>query len=136
MRWALLLVLSTQAWADIPPENPATLPDLSCAGQFPGAACGKGGECTAKKVRRPDFSNGVPPTWKWTEVLICKGPQPVKPPLVVLFALMFLIATVSLSLRGRGLTPWATTERTRWFAPRTQRTRAGPSSPPRAAPSR
>ena len=125
MRWALLLLLSSQAWADIPPEDPATLPDLSCVGQFPGAACGKGGECTAKKVRRPDFTNGVPPTWKWTEVLICKGPQSVKPPLVVLFGLLLLLVVGATKA-------WATTERTRWFAPRTRRTPAGPSSPPRA----
>lgn len=72
----LVALLSMPAWADVivPPPIP---PDLSCVGRQAGDTCTNGGTCRSQRVRRPDFSKGVPPTWQWTELLVCEQPSSV-----------------------------------------------------------
>lgn len=101
---ALLALVSGVAWADVPPEKPATLPDTSCVGKAAGATCGDGGRCVAQKVRRPDFSKGSPPTWVVTEVLVCEGSKaPAGAPrsLALGMGLGFVALALGLGLRGR-----------------------------------
>jgi hypothetical protein len=72
-RWVLVLALlaASAGWADVP--RPPLRPDLSCVGRPVGAACGQGGRCAKRVVRRPDFSAGGVPTWGDVEVLVCEG---------------------------------------------------------------
>ncbi len=111
MRLGVLTVglLAGVAWADIPPEEPPSLPDTSCVGKAAGASCGDGGRCVAETVRRPDFSKGSPPTWVATQVLVCRGAQvatrDVRPLSATALggAVAFLVVVVAVSLRRRHL---------------------------------
>jgi hypothetical protein len=67
---ALTALLAVPAFADIIPEEVAV-----CRGQAAGAACttpeGHAGTCVETSVTRPDYSGGVPPTYKQVKMLSC-----------------------------------------------------------------
>lgn len=99
-RVAWLLVLSSLAFADIPPDEDGVMPDLSCVGQAVGASCGNGGRCEKLKVRRPDFSNGGVPTWGFTDVMVCRGAKS-NATLLAGVGLAALFSLLALRSRGR-----------------------------------
>ncbi|MFT3707007.1 MAG: hypothetical protein QM817_04990 [Archangium sp.] len=76
--------VASAAWADIPPDDPGTLPNTACVGQPEGSACGAGGRCVKQRVRRPDFSKPGAPTWVWTDVSVCVEPAKFAAVLVLL----------------------------------------------------
>lgn len=99
-RWVLLWTVlgACSAWADVPP--PPVRPDLSCVGRSEGAACGRGGRCEKRLVRRPDFSAGGVPTWGTVEVMICSGSSAIDAP-AVLPALAWAALLAALGLGAR-----------------------------------
>ncbi len=66
----LSLLLAMPALADILPDEVA-----SCQGKGAGTACttpdGEAGTCAKISVTRPDYSNGIPPSYKSVEMLGC-----------------------------------------------------------------
>lgn len=71
MRLILLAaVFAAPAFADIIPQEVA-----SCRGKAAGAACttgeGHAGTCVETAISRPDYSGGVPPTYKPVQMLAC-----------------------------------------------------------------
>lgn len=113
MTRALLLVvlLSGAAWADVPPDEPATLPDTSCVGKQAGDACSGGGTCRAVRVRRPQLAPGaMVPSWGWTEVLVCEQPAAAPSSSARAWlgaALGFLALLLAVSLRRSSRVSWA-----------------------------
>lgn len=70
------VLLTTPSYADIPPDEPPTMPSAECVGKAAGERCGSQGRCEQIHVRRPDFSNGTPPTWRLVPVMICNELPP------------------------------------------------------------
>ncbi|MDX2015177.1 MAG: hypothetical protein SFW67_33600 [Myxococcaceae bacterium] len=68
---AAFVTVGARALADVPPDGPPTMPNTECIGKAVGARCGHEGTCEEVLVRRPDFSNGAPPTWKLVPVMMC-----------------------------------------------------------------
>lgn len=66
----MVAVLAVPAFADIIPEEVAT-----CRNKAAGAACttgeGHAGTCIETSITRPDYSGGVPPTYKQVKMLTC-----------------------------------------------------------------
>lgn len=72
-RLALMSVLlAAPAFADIVPEEVAR-----CSGKTAGAGCttpdGLEGSCVEISVSRPDYSQGVPPTYRNIKMLSCEA---------------------------------------------------------------
>lgn len=106
MKRLLLAVLlaANAAWADIPPQEPATLPDTSCNGKKPGDACNGGGTCRSVRVRRPQLAPGASvPTWAWTQVLVCEKPEEAPssaPRLALAASVLLLLAALFVTRRS------------------------------------
>lgn len=66
----IIALLAAPAFADIITEEVAV-----CRGKSAGAACttgeGQAGTCVETSVTRPDYSGGVPPTYKQVKMLAC-----------------------------------------------------------------
>jgi hypothetical protein len=66
------VLVALPAFGDIIPQDVAL-----CRGKSAGAACvtedGLQGTCTEISISRPDYSGGVPPTYKQTKVLSCQA---------------------------------------------------------------
>jgi hypothetical protein len=66
----LLALVSVPALADILPEEVGV-----CRGKAAGTACttpdGQAGTCAKMFVTRPDYSSGIPPTYRQVEMLGC-----------------------------------------------------------------
>jgi hypothetical protein len=71
----LVVMLSSAAWADIPPRDAS-----GCNGKIEGAACkrddGSEASCAKATCSRNDYSNGPPPTSVSYECLTCSGAPP------------------------------------------------------------
>lgn len=67
---SVLALLALPAFADIVPEEVAV-----CRGKASGAACttpeGHAGTCVESSVTRPDYSTGIPPSYKQVKMLSC-----------------------------------------------------------------
>lgn len=98
----LALGLASPALADIAPDNLA-----GCRGKAAGAACtmddGAAGVCTKTTISRPDYSQGVPPTYKQVEVLLCASSGAT----VARTGLSPLVLGVLLSLLAAGAAWWS-----------------------------
>jgi hypothetical protein len=103
-RGAMLAValLCCGAWADIPPEDPPTLPDTSCVGKQPGAACAGGGRCVEQVVRRPNFTGGGVPIWEATTVLVCQRAPAVERSALVALGVALAAGLAGFALQRRG----------------------------------
>jgi hypothetical protein len=84
MRHLLLpavLLLSSAAWADLPPSN-----SWGCQNKLANAACetddGKPGLCQPARCSRLDYSSGIPPKTIEYDCLLCveTAPAPAKKP--------------------------------------------------------
>lgn len=78
--FALSLLLSSLAWADVAPPNLA-----GCNGKSAGAACdrddGTKGTCATGTCSRNDYSGGIPPKSVSYECLLCdEKVAPTSPP--------------------------------------------------------
>jgi hypothetical protein len=66
----LVAVLAVPAFADILPDEVYT-----CRNKVAGGACttgdGQAGTCVETLVSRPDYSSGIPPTYKQVKMLSC-----------------------------------------------------------------
>jgi len=66
------VLVALPAFGDIIPQDVAL-----CRSKSAGAACvtedGLQGTCTEISISRPDYSGGVPPTYKQTKVLSCQA---------------------------------------------------------------
>jgi hypothetical protein len=66
----LVAVIAVPAFADIIPEEVAT-----CRNKAAGSACttgeGHAGTCIETTITRPDYSSGIPPTYKPVKMLTC-----------------------------------------------------------------
>ena len=114
MRFLVLVaVLAVPAFADILPEEVAT-----CRNKAAGSPCttgdGHAGTCIETSISRPDYSGGVPPTYRPVQMLTCvataKGQaRSLAPWLGLGLAFLALLAALGLkpqgplSLPGRGL---------------------------------
>lgn len=102
----LVAVLAGPAFADIIPEEVAT-----CRNKASGAACttgeGHAGTCIETSISRPDYSGGVPPTYKAVKMLTCvataKGSARSTLPWLGL-GLAFLALVAALTFKPRGPT--------------------------------
>ncbi|MBL8912464.1 MAG: hypothetical protein JNM17_17360 [Archangium sp.] len=69
----VVLVCSLPAFADILPDDVAV-----CHGKSAGQKCttdeGLEGTCQETLVSRPDYSSGIPPTYKQVKMLTCVAP--------------------------------------------------------------
>lgn len=104
--FVLVAVLAVPAFADIIPEEVAT-----CRNKAAGSACttgeGHAGTCIETSITRPDYSGGVPPTYKAVKMLTCvataKGSARSALPWVGL-GLAFLALVAALTFKPRGPT--------------------------------
>jgi hypothetical protein len=66
----LIALLAAPAFADILPDEVG-----ACQGKAAGSACttpeGEAGTCSKMSISRPDYSTGIPPTYKQIEMLGC-----------------------------------------------------------------
>jgi hypothetical protein len=99
----VVLLAAVPAFADIVPDEVG-----ACQGKKTGAACttpeGEAGTCVNITVSRPDYSGGVPPTYKPVQMLGCvataKGTARSMLPWVGT-GLAFLAMLMAMLLKGR-----------------------------------
>lgn len=99
----VMLLAAVPAFADIVPDEVD-----ACSGKKAGAVCttpdGEPGTCTSITVSRPDYSGGVPPTYKQVQMLGCvataKGTARSLLPWVGT-GLAFLAMLMAMMLKGR-----------------------------------